>query len=618
MLNAPFLALALAATPADEPALLPAAHSAVSDERVRVAPTSLAGDAFPRQAGALSEGLAALGVTLRVTDALAPDAIVLARDGALPAGAYRITTRGDAIAVRAGDGQGAAHACAALLQLVDVTGAAATWPALRIEDAPDLPFRAFMVDMGRNPHSPETLRSVVDVLWLLRVNVLQLHLFDDQMVSWPSQRFPRITSERAGWTREDFVELERYAVARGVTVVPELEVPAHSTILRREYPEVFGETPADLATSPEARAGIETLLDELLAVFRSTPYVHIGADEAYGVPEQAQRDLVNDLNAYLRARGRTTLVWEGPPPGEGDGAVDADVVHMCWNSRSFPAQAMLEAGHPVINAAWDPLYIVDHYPRTMFTAVDLERCYGFDPRRWSHVDPGFPNFEAPDRTSTADGILGFCMPYWEGREENLHRLCVPRLAAVGAAAWNRAGEDDLAGFLERYRALLPRLQRIARFELAPLPRASDADEVGNAAFGARVIVSDAAHQPPFGPGRLTNGITDRFDHFLGYRTAPEPLEIVLELREPAEVGRIVVHERAVGSSHEVYRVFVAAEGGEWEQVGEAREGSRGDASSVEHGFEPRAIARIRVVTDGCHGLTFPSFSRLTEIEAFAR
>lgn len=109
-----------------------------------------------------------------------------------------------------------------------------------------------MIDMGRNPHTPETLRHVIDMMWFYKANFLHLHLTDDQLFSWPSKAFPKLYSGRAGWTMDDFIAIEAYSQARGVTIIPELDVPGHSTILRKEYPETFGETTADLATTQEA------------------------------------------------------------------------------------------------------------------------------------------------------------------------------------------------------------------------------------------------------------------------------------------------------------------------------------------------------------------------------
>ena len=116
--------------------------------------------------------------------------------------------------------------------------------------------------------------------------------------------------------------------------------------------------------------------------------------------------------------------------GQGDNKVAEDVLHLNWDTVHFPAQQMLDAGYTVINACWNPLYIVDHYPRTMFTAVPVQGCYDWDIRRFAHVNHGMPTFAKPHVTKTEEGILGYCMPWWEGREENVLALCVAPGRAV--------------------------------------------------------------------------------------------------------------------------------------------------------------------------------------------
>ena len=561
--------------------------------------------------GATAAAAPERGVTMRIQPF--PDAAV-----AHPAESYRIRIGNGEADVFAADALGLARATATLCQLLEIESGVVLWPNVSIDDAADLPFRCFMVDMGRNPHSPKVLRQVVDLCWFYKVRFLQLHLTDDQLSSWPSRAFPKLRDERAGWNWDDFVALESYAVARGVTLIPEIDVPGHSTILRDRHPEVFGRSPEELATSPAATAGVQQLVDELLSVFQSTPYVHLGGDES-GVGGDPLRDFLNRIARHVKLRGRRAIVWEGPDLGVGEHKLDTEILQMNWDTIHFPAQQMLDAGYQVVNAAWDPMYIVDHYPRTMFTAAPVRRCYDWDLRRFAHVDPGMPTFLQPHLTNTAVGIVGFCMPWWEGRQENLFGLCAPRLAAVAAAAWNRDGERDFAWFEQRQQRLLQRFEVIAGVELPRTAVGDRASQPANLAALGRVTTSTAASQSPFGPERLTNGVTDRFDHFLGYPCAPEPLAITVELAVPGDVARVVVHETAVGDSHEVYELLVSADGVLWHPVGRSAErAARGERSFVEHRFAARRVRFLRVVTSGCHGLTFPSFSRLCEIEAFSR
>lgn len=333
--------------------------------------------------------------------------------------------------------------------------------AMSVRDAPDSGFRCFMVDLGRNPHSLQSLKQAVDWLWLYKVNYLQLHLTDDQRFAFPSKAFPKLNANTPDFTVEELKELDRYAAARGVSIIPELEAPGHSGIMRGQHPEVFGKTPSDLANTPKAREGLKTLIDEMLAVFQTARYMHIGCDEAFGVSAEDQRDLVNYLNKHVKSRGKTTIVWEGPHLGEGANKVDTDVIHMAWEMRYFSPDKMLEAGYAVVNAGWDPLYIVDHYPRNNFTMTSPEHIYGLTRHVFEHVAPGLPGYAEPIVVPEKSSILGFCMPWWEGRERNFLNLCPPRIAPMGARAWNPKGEKDYKSFATRYQLSKDTLQRIS-------------------------------------------------------------------------------------------------------------------------------------------------------------
>ncbi len=573
---------------------------------------------FSNQAKVFVEALQRMGVddaTLSSSE-LGEPSITFIKDSSIPFEGYSIHSKDDVLRVKASSPQGLAYSISSLLQLVVVEDGEAHWPQVSIEDQPDVAYRSFMIDMGRNPHPPKILRHVVDMMWFSKANYLHLHLTDDQLFSWPSTAYPNLSSDRAGWNIDDFQALEAYSQARGVTIVPEIDVPGHSTILRREYPEIFGKTTTVLANSSTAQQGIETLITEFLSVFKATPYVHIGGDEAGGVSAEDQRDFINRLNQFVRSQGKRTIVWEGPHLGKGANKIAEDVIHMNWRTINFPAQQMLDAGYKVINAAWDPLYIVDHYPRTMFTAVEVKRCYEWNPQRFAHINHEIPTFETPHMTDTAEGIIGYCMPWWEGRAENLLPLCLPRFMAVSSAAWNRSGENDFNEFQQRCSRSLARLESISGFALPALPFARENSQWLNRAYKGKVTPSQGASQPHFGPDRLTNGITDQFDHFLGFPTQPSPLEILIELVSPAELSRIVIYERAVGKSYEVYDLFASSDGIAFEKIGSAGKGSRGEINYVEHTFPKKRIHTIKIATQGCHGLTFPSFSRLTEVMAF--
>lgn len=579
---------------------------------------------FADQAAALGEALKRVtGKALEVVvGGENSDAISLRVAKDLAKEEYRLDTR-KGIVLKAATPLGMAHAAASLLQLVEKKESG-EWhvPKVLIEDAPDFSFRCFLIDMGRNPHSPETLRRTVDMMWLAKANYLHLHLSDDQLFSFPSTAYPKLLSKRAGWTLKDWHELEAYSQARGVTLIPELEVPGHSGILRRAYPEVFGKTSTELATLDTAYAGITTLLFEMMDVFKATPFIHIGCDEAYGVPEEAQRILVNRLNKFVKSKGRRTVVWEGPRPGKGGNKVDEDVIHMNWRSLEFPPEEMLKAGHSIINTTWDPLYIVDHYPKTMFTAVCSKDCYNFDITRFKHVNHGISTYSKPLHIRSTENVLGFCMPWWEGREENIFPISRQRLNAATARVWNDQGEDSFASFLKRDAMLKVLLETIRPWK-GKEPTGGWADRMedavaGNLAHGKPVRVSAGGSQPQFHPQRLTNGATDRFDHFLGYPTEPKPLDIIIDLGEVCEIGRVEIFEAAVGKSWEKYELASSEDQKSFAEIGKTEKGSRGEENKVSFTFDARKARYLRIRTGGCQDLTFPSFSRLCEVMVFVK
>lgn len=547
--------------------------------------------------------------------------VTFLQDNSLPRESYVIKIEKGKVWVRAADTVAAAYAASDLVRRAHIAPeGTVNWEEGAWTEVPDFPYRSFLVDMGRNPHSPETLRQVVDMMWFYRGNYLQLHLTDDQLFSWPSKAYPELYSSRAGWTLEDFRALEEYSQARGVTIVPELEVPGHSSILRRKRPDVFGENPVDLATSPKAQKGAETLIAEMLEVFQSTPYMHIGADEVYGVSQEDQRKFINRLNQFIKKLGRRTVVWEGPAAGnleKGQTKVETDVIHMAWESKYYPMTDMVKAGYQIVNASWDPFYIVDHYPRNNFTGVPIDACYHADLRRMKNVDPGIKSFAQPQWAETTDSILGFCMPWWEGREQNLLPMCLKRYGAAATRAWDYDSTLAYEQYATREEQLLNRLELISGFMLPEMPTAPRDTTIANLAYGAKVTPSKAANQPYFVPGRLTNGITDRFDIFLGYPTKPEPLLIDIELLNQSEASRIRIYEISSGNGWEKYRLYVSRDGKAFEKVGESTQGKRGKKTFLEHRFPKTEIKVVRIETDGFEDFTFPSFSRLSEVQVFA-
>lgn len=362
-----------------------------------------------------------------------------------------------------------------------------------IVDEPVHAYRSLMVDIARRYHSVDELRQIIELAAFYKLRYVQLHLTDDQLFMFPSTAFPKAALEsRPAYRREDLVALEKLATSRGISLVPELDVPGHATRLVKAYPQVFGSGSKNTGcvdfASARARAACKTLIDEMLAVFESTPYVHIGGDEvnAYGLHEcasfklayarlglrdhpssvtQVLRDFIRELHLHVADRGRETLVWEGFHRDPAAAVtMPKDLIVVSWNGRSYRPDHLLEDGYRFVNASWDPYYVVDHYPRDNFTYAAPERIRRSSVERFGHFDGGFATSGGlalvADAATLRRQLLGAQMCWWEGRGSAALRMLRPRVAAFGAKLWNPSAERARRDATDVLRAADARLHEI--------------------------------------------------------------------------------------------------------------------------------------------------------------
>ena len=233
--------------------------------------------------------------------------------------AYTLHMSPRGIEVTAGGRLGELRARATLEQLARLTNNDDPIPACEIVDWPEIPLRGAMLDTGRNFVPLELLKDLVDHLALYKMNVFHWHLTDYFGWRLESKIFPELQSDRATarhkgcfYTQTQFRELVDYAWERGVTVVPELDVPGHSLALRRGLG-------VEKMREEKVRGAVSALIDELcsLAPAESMPYIHLGTDEvglaADDGAEWVPHDWLREWAARVAANGRTLIGWW---PGE--------------------------------------------------------------------------------------------------------------------------------------------------------------------------------------------------------------------------------------------------------------------------------------------------------------
>ncbi len=263
-------------------------------------------------------------------------------------------------------------------------------PGLTLTDRPRFPWRGLLLDVARHYFPIGSLISVVDGLAAVKMNVLHLHLSDDQGFRFPSAAFPRLASEEH-YTADQLRGLVAYAAERGVRVVPELDMPGHVTSWLVAYPKWgsrqtsesrrFGVHQACLnPLDDEVYQSIETLLGEVVDIFPDE-YLHVGGDEvnpswwqsdptiaAYLEEQQmSAQDLQNEfltrICAIVERLGKRAVGWdEVLHPGM------PKCVVQNWRGATTRDRALQLSRSVIVSA---PYYLDLHYP------ADIH--YGFDP-----------------------------------------------------------------------------------------------------------------------------------------------------------------------------------------------------------------------------------------------
>lgn len=435
---------------------------------------------------------------------------------------YELAISSRGLALQGHSVWGALHGLELLLQLCL---AGRTLPCGTIQDRPEYPWRGLMLDVARHYLSVSALERTIDCMAAARLNVLHLHLTDDQAFRFRSAAFPRLASDQA-YNFEALAGLVAFAADRGIRVVPELDVPGHVTHMLVAHPEWaprdaqggslardlaatarFGVHPACLdPLSDGVRAALGILLDELCACFPDA-YLHLGGDEVHPVWWQEAEGLAGSpaevsalqarfnrfLHGALKTRGRRMLAWDEVLHPELEDLVPPVTVQN-WRGATTRDRA-LAAGHPCLVSSG--YYLDLHYgahwhyrydPRAAQSSLlaledELLDADGFeavaDGMRWTHQwrEGALRADQAPPLASRADGfnsgVLGGEACLWSELVDE-HTLDVrlwSRLPAIAERFW-RAPEPLAALPLEARQALfLDGLRRAGRNDLAARQRA---------------------------------------------------------------------------------------------------------------------------------------------------
>ncbi|WP_329137768.1 beta-N-acetylhexosaminidase [Streptomyces sp. NBC_01476] len=435
----------------------------------------------------------ATGLPLRPSPA---GTVVLTVDpqlGGLGAEGYGLTVGPDAVLLRAARPEGLLHGVQTIRQLLPpealsrrpVAGVPWRMPCVQITDVPRFGWRGVMIDVARRFQPVSFLRRLVDLLALHKLNVLHLHLTDDQGWRMPVAAYPRLTGVggsrarsmlgRAGsgrfdsrphagaYTTAELRSLVAYAAERGITVVPEIEMPGHARAALAAYPELgnvpgrqldvwteWGVCETVFGVHDEVLDFCRTVLGEVLDVFPS-PYVHVGGDECpviewetspralartaelgLAAPKLLRGWFLGRIGEFLLDAGRRPLCW-----AEDGGTLPPEFTVMPWRDADH-GLAAARRGHQVVMAPHRSTYL--DYPQSDDPGEPLGQAGAVvDLHAVHHSEPAPPSWE-PAATARVLGTQAQLWTEFARTPGQIEYLAFPRLCALADRAWNPASD----------------------------------------------------------------------------------------------------------------------------------------------------------------------------------
>lgn len=399
-----------------------------------------------------------------------------------------------------------------LLQLLTPNGL----PYVKINDQPRFPYRGLHLDVSRHFFDKEEVKKLMNVMSYYKLNTLHLHLTDAGGWRLQIDKYPKLTQEgafrtqsdwREWWdngkdrqylkegtegayggyyTKDDIRDILAYAAEKHITIIPEIEFPAHSDEVFVAYPELCcagkSHTSGDFCIgNPKTFEFMENVLTEVIELFPSE-YIHIGGDEAgkntwktcpkcqalmkkekLANVDELQSYMIRKAEEFLNSKGRRLIGWDEIL--EGGLAPEATVMSWRGEAAGFKSARM---GHDVIMTPGSYMYF-DFYqadPRHQPVAIGgytpIRKVYNYNP--------------IPQDSLTAEEakhFLGVQANTWTEyipTPEHLEYMMFPRALAVAEIGWTPQEKRDWQDFKPRVNAHIPVLQQMG---LNPFPLSNE-------------------------------------------------------------------------------------------------------------------------------------------------
>lgn len=429
--------------------------------------------------------------------------IAAEKDDSLAKDAYRLEISTERIVITAHQPEAVLNGIATLRQLALTRKDGRQLPAVWIEDRPAFGYRGLMLDVSRHFFPIPFLKKYIDLMSLYKLNTFHWHLTDGAGWRLEIKKYPELTSKAAwrtdaNWkywwnngrqyaemgspnafggyyTAEQAKDLIRYAAKRGITVIPEIEMPAHTEEVLAAYPHLscYGlpyKNSEFCIGNEDTFRFLQNVLDEVLEIFPSR-YIHIGGDEAdksawkkcpkcqkiikdFGLKDEhgLQSYAVKRMETYLNSKGRKLIGWDEIL--EGGLAPDATV--MSWRGEKGGIEAA-NSGHDVIMTPGSHLYF-DAYqtnpigqPEAIGGYLPLPKVYAYQPRS-KEINS--------DKQKHVLGVQANLWTEYMPTTNQVEYMAFPRALALSEVAWTPEQNKNWNDFqlrLQKHYLLLQRL-----------------------------------------------------------------------------------------------------------------------------------------------------------------
>src|SRR5467141_1715825 len=372
--------------------------------------------------------------------------------------------------LRASTPLGTMHGLQTFLQLVEVSPNGFAAPVVTIQDQPRFPWRGLMIDSARHFIPLDVIRRNMDGMEAVKMNVLHWHLSENQGFRVESKKYPKLHelgSDALYYTQDEIRDLVAYARDRGIRVVPEFDMPGHSTAWFVGHPELASGKgpyaierkwgifdPAMDPTNEKVYKFLDDLIGEMARVFPDH-YFHIGGDEvngkewdanpkiqafmkAHGIKnnEALQAHFSGRVQKLVVKHGKTVIGWdEVLVPG-----VPKDIVIQSWRGQASLAQAAKQGYRGILSNG----YYLD-------LGWSAARHYAVDP-----MSGDAANLSAEEKQRILGGE--FCMWAEYVSPENVDSRIWPRNAAIAERFWSPQEVRDPASMYARLEFIGARLE----------------------------------------------------------------------------------------------------------------------------------------------------------------